>query len=92
MAFTQKGLIVASAEMHAAIQAAAPNAYKVTSWQNDRSPKTQKSLCDLLRAPPFGHYSESVFDAPHGFRYLLFVYRTPEERRACWNVLTKETV
>lgn len=82
----QKGLIVASEEMHAKIEANCPRAYEVTSWQHGRSPKTQLRLYAEARAA--GNYTESVFDAVHGFRYLLFIYADREGRKACWDHLT----
>lgn len=85
MKYSQKGLIVASDMTHALIEAGCKKAYKVTSWQNDKSPKTQASFFALMRA--HGLAAESVFDAAHGRRYLLFVYATREGRKECWDVL-----
>lgn len=81
----QRGLIVGPSDILATLPA---NAFKVTSWQNDRSPKTQDATYAILRAANVR--GESKFDAAHGRRYMLFVYRTADERRACWAFLTNE--
>lgn len=86
MTTNQRGLIVANETAHVIISAHAHKAYSVTSWQNGKSPKTQDTLYSALKARNL--YAESVFDAAHGFRYLLFVYADREGRKACFDFLT----
>lgn len=85
--FTQTGLIVASNAVHTALKSAIPGAYKVTSWQNDRSPKTQDKFWSWIKSQNL--CAESVFDAAHGRRYILFIYQgNGDGRRACWDCIT----
>jgi hypothetical protein len=81
------GLIVASKAAHDMIAARIKRAYRITSFSNGRSPKVWSELRAVLAAA--GYSTEAVFDAAHGFRYLLFVYASPDERRACWDALTQ---
>ena len=83
----QVGLVVANEAAHNLIAARAKRAYRITSFSNGRSPKTWSELRAVLAAA--GYSTEAVFDAAHGFRYLLFVYASPDERRACWGALTR---
>ena len=89
MAHSQRGLVVAPQAAHDFLSAHAHQVYRVTSFDNHHSPKTQRKACDMLHAK--GYKMESVFDAAHGRRYMCFVYSTPEERKACWDFLTKFT-
>ena len=61
-------------------------AFKVVSWQNGRSPKAQaETFAALAKA---GAYAESIFDARHGRRHMLFVYGSKEQRKKCWDFHT----
>jgi hypothetical protein len=79
----QRGLIVGNWQVLADLPKAA---FKVISWDNSRSPKTRQATFDALRAE--GLIGESVFDAAHGRRYILFVYADAAGRAACWDFLT----
>ncbi len=58
-------------------------AFKVTSWQHGKSPKTQDATWKAIKDA--GAYAESIFDASHGRRYMLFVYGSKEQRKMCWD-------
>jgi hypothetical protein len=80
---TEKGLITGPADLIEKLPAAA---FRVKSWDNTHSPKTQ---AEAYRALGGDVRAESIFDARHGRRYMLFVYRTHEERKACWDHHTR---
>lgn len=61
-------------------------AFKVTSWQHGKSPKAQDATWKALQDA--GAYGESIFDARHGRRYMLFVYASKEQRKKCWDFHT----
>ena len=79
----RRGLITGPAALLDILPVAA---FKVTSWDNSHSPKTQQRVWDRCHA--VGARAESIFDAAHGHRYMLFVYRSREERKACWDFHT----
>ena len=80
---TQKGLVIGNADVHAVLATDAPNAYKVKDWANGKQPMTSAQACSaLIRA---GFHLETVFDAAHGRRYVLFAYCTPQGRVGCWD-------
>ena len=56
---------------------------RVNSWDSYTAPKSQKAVLDFLNTK--NAMWESIFDASHGRRYMLFVYRSREERRACFD-------
>lgn len=61
-------------------------AFKVASWQNGVAVKSRDATytaIDQCKA-----YGESVFDAAHGRRYMLFVYADKSQRKACWDHIT----
>lgn len=60
---------------------------KVQSVDNSTAPNTQDAIRSAARGASL--VIESVFDAAHGRRYLGFVYRTGEERAACWRFLSR---
>ena len=78
-------MIVADDAAHAFIRSAEPRAYEVASFSGSRSARTWAKLAPALQSG--GYVGESVFDAAHGSRYMLFVYKTPEERAACYATL-----
>lgn len=78
-----RGLITGPSEL---LDVLPVTAFKVTSWDNSHSLKTQMRVWELLHA--VGAQPESIFDAAHGHRYMLFVYRSREERKACWDFHT----
>jgi hypothetical protein len=57
-------------------------AFKIASWDDTRAPATQDATRDAVRA--LGGFIHSLFDAAHGRRYRIFVYRTLDENKACW--------
>jgi hypothetical protein len=61
-------------------------AERVASWANGKSQKTWALTREAVMQ--HGCAAESVFDAAHGFRYMLFVYKSREERKAIWDFLT----
>lgn len=90
--YEARGLIIASPAAHFLISAHCPEAYRIRSFENKRSPKTQAKLRAVLLMREY--LFESVFDAQHGKRYLLFVYprrATPQGtaagRQECWHFL-----
>jgi hypothetical protein len=87
MTIKQRGLIVASDETHVLISATVHLAYRIKSFSNGKSPKTWAALRTMLDAKRLA--SESIFDAAHGKRYILFVYKDAAERKACWDHLTR---
>jgi len=78
--------VVASSEAHEIIRRDAACAYAVADFGNGRSPGCWDKLRSALR--PQGYSLEAVFDAAHGRRYMLFVYRDQADRSLCWDVLT----
>jgi hypothetical protein len=62
-------------------------AFRVASWDDRRAPATQEATTKAVRA--IEAFAASVFDASHGKRYMLFVYRTIDEHRACWRAITE---
>jgi hypothetical protein len=61
--------------------------FKVASWGDNRAPATQEATTKAVREAKA--FAASVFDASHGARYMLFVYRTIDEHRACWRAITE---
>jgi hypothetical protein len=84
MSITRVGNILALPEVLATLPS---NALRVKSWDNTHSPITQQVVANTLRAN--GLTFERVFDASHGRRYLLFVYESMEQRRQCFDLLTR---
>lgn len=83
MSITQRGLVVGPTSLLNKLPA---SAFKVASWQNGRSPKAQAATGAVVKG--LCAAAESVFDAAHGRRYMLFVFTTREQRKACWDFLT----
>jgi len=44
----------------------------------------------LLQCRRQGIVAERVYDAAHGRRYMLFLYRDAAGRRACWDCVVQE--
>lgn len=57
------------------------------SWENGARPKDSERI--KLAAIGASIALEPVFDAAHGRRYLCFVYRNADERKACWSCITE---
>lgn len=81
----EKGLVTGPKDLLDKMPAAS---FRVKSWDNTHSPKTQKAAFEALGGDV---RAESIFDARHGRRYMLFVYRSREERQACWAFHTRES-
>lgn len=79
MPIIEKGLVTGPQDLLDKMPAAS---FRIASWDNHHSPKTQKLAYAALGGDV---RAESIFDARHGRRYMLFVYRTREERKACWD-------
>jgi len=79
----ERGVITAPRMIHDLISAHCPAAYKITSWQNGKSPQASAKLEALARAK--GFHLESIFDARHGKRYMCFAYFSKDERKALWD-------
>ena len=60
---------------------------KIRSVDNAHAPATQDSIRAAARGASCA--IEPVFDAAHGRRYLGLVYRSAEERAACWQFITR---
>lgn len=88
MTAKQIALIIASDAAHNEIQARTPSAYRIPNFADGVMPKTRGALSEALTDA--GYAWEVVFDAAHGRRYVLFVYKADEktawaERTACWD-------
>lgn len=86
MGVCQKGIVVASDEHHDLLCEYAAGAYKLRSFDNGLSPAVWRAMRALTAER--GVRFESVFDAAHGRRYLMFLYADAAGRRACWDFLT----
>lgn len=86
MKIEQRGLVTGPSTILDKLPA---SAFKVASWQNGRSPKAQAATGAVVKG--LCAAAESIFDAAHGRRYMLFVYTTLEERKACWDFHTGAT-
>ena len=82
----ERGLITGPHEL---LNILPKGAFKVSSWQNGKSPKAQTETYNVLAK--VGAYAESIFDARHGRRYMLFVYGSKDQRRMCWDFHTGST-
>lgn len=82
LAISRRGNIVANNSVLETVSAHCPLAFKVKSFDNSHSPKTQRALCEVMRG--YGFTCESIFDAAHGRRYMLFIYAGREGRKACF--------
>lgn len=69
--FSQRGQIIAERNAHDFIRNVAPNAYKFNDAAKRN--KTMDMLCSELKEN--GYYFELVYDAGHGKRYVMFVFR-----------------
>jgi hypothetical protein len=81
MTVETKGIITAP---QAAFAILPPSAARVRSWDNDTAPKAQAECRAALKAA--GFYCESVYRGKDGAKnqYGLYVYRTREDRAACF--------
>ena len=77
---TQNGLVIGPSDILESLPKASR---KVASWQDRVSPATARATYAAIKAS--GAYAESIFDAAHGRRYCLFVYRDKAERVACFD-------
>jgi hypothetical protein len=59
-------------------------AFRVATWEDRRAPATQEATTKAVRKAKA--FCASV--AVNG-RYMLFVYRTIDEHRACWRAITE---
>ena len=94
MTYARKANVVADA---AILDALPKVAFKIRSWDNNHARKSQDQVFAFCRlniskgenglAPLTW---EAVFDAAHGRRYMLFIYRDAAGRKACWDCLTGE--
>jgi hypothetical protein len=85
VAVSRCGNIVANNSALDTVSAHCPLAFRIKSFDNAHSQKTQRALSDVMRG--YGFTCESVFDAAHGRRYMLFVYANREERKACFDFI-----
>ena len=76
----QNGLVIGPYDL---LESLPKVAFKVSSWQDRKSPQSQLATYAALKSA--GAYAESIFDAAHGRRYVLFVYRDKSERVACFD-------
>ena len=80
MNIIQKGLIIGPQDV---LDILPSRAFKIADFGSNKSPKTFSVMKDKLREK--GADAELIFDAAHGKRYILFIYRNGLERNRCWN-------
>jgi hypothetical protein len=80
----QEGLVIAPKEVFEWLP---KRALKVKDWGNNKSPATWHDTNAVAHQK--GYMLELIFDAAHGRRYMLFIYKAKEGRKACWDFITK---
>lgn len=89
MPIERRANIIGPTAAHVLLSAQMPRVYAMTSFADNKSPKTQREMRQLLREHPARFHTETtaVRFTPRGHDYALLIFSTAEERSACFAVL-----